>query len=151
MHHRTEPHPTAVPRESAVSLLFCLFSATWSHRAGSANLTSHHPAQNPLWTEMSHRSKKSYTASVGLGRILCPSSSGDTGTGQQGGTSTSPRGPGPLACISTNSIFFIIKTVKRAHTSRCLKEEHTVKLIYSIIYSPVRNYRPDTLSYFFFF
>lgn len=37
-------------------------SAKWSHRNGSANLTSHYPAQNPLWTEMSHRSEKIHSA-----------------------------------------------------------------------------------------
>lgn len=47
-----------------------LFSAKWSHRDGSANLTSHYPAQNPLWTEMSHRSKKSYSLWY-VCRLLC--------------------------------------------------------------------------------
>lgn len=52
-------------------------SAKWSHRNGSANLTSHYPAQNPLWTEMSHPSEKIHGAtfvpgfSLRLRWLLC--------------------------------------------------------------------------------
>lgn len=46
-------------------------SAKWSHRNGSANLTSHYPAQNPLWTEMSHRSEKIHGATFQVSPYVC--------------------------------------------------------------------------------